>query len=233
MAYIIDIILIAVFAFVVAFAVKKGFAKIALNLAATVLSYIAAYILGKPAAELLYDKVVRAIIEKALAERIEKSPTGDILTQTKGIIESLPEGLMKLAEKIGFNATAAVESISNTDISSKGISAAVTDSVLKPMIVVLLTVLCSIIIFIIASIIFGFLAKLINKVFKMPLVKNVNRFLGGVVGIIQGVILLFVICSVFYFFGGLFGGKMAEYIDNSLIIRFINGINPIISRIKL
>ncbi len=233
MAYIIDIILIAVFAFVVAFAVKKGFAKIALNLAATVLSYIAAYILGKPATELLYDKVVRAIIEKALAERIEKSPTGDILTQTKGIIESLPEGLMKLAEKIGFNATAAVESISNTDISSKGISAAVTDSVLKPMIVVLLTVLCSIIIFIIASIIFGFLAKLINKVFKMPLVKNVNRFLGGVVGIIQGVILLFVICSVFYFFGGLFGGKMAEYIDNSLIIRFINGINPIISRIKL
>lgn len=233
MAYIIDIILIAVFAFIVAFAVKKGFAKIALNLAATVLSYITAYIFGKPAAELLYDKAVRAIIEKALAERIEKSSAGDILTQTKGIIEALPEGLMKLAEKIGFNATAAVESISNTDVSAKGISAAVTESVLKPMIVVLLTVLCSIIIFILASIIFGFLAKLINKVFKMPLVKNVNRFLGGVVGIIQGVIILFVICSAFYFFGGLLGGKMAGYIDNSLIIKFINGINPIISRFKL
>lgn len=233
MAYIIDIILIAVFAFTVAFAIKKGFAKIVLNLAATVLSYIAAYVLGKPAAELLYDKAVRGMIEKSLAEKIEKSPAGDVITQTKALIESLPEGLLKLAEKMGFNTTAAVESVNKANITSSEISIAVTDSVLKPMVIVLLTILCSIIIFIVASVIFGFLAKLINKVFKMPLVKNVNRLLGGVVGIIQGIIILLVICSVFYFFGGLFGGKMAEYIDSSLIVKFINGINPIISRIKL
>ncbi len=233
MAYIIDIVLIAMFSLIVVFAVKKGFAKIALNLVTTVLSYIAAYVLGRPTAEFLYDKVIRTMIENSLEKNIEKSPAGDVITQTKGLIESLPQGLMKLADKIGFNTSAALESVDSANISAKGISAAITDSVLKPMVIVLLTVICSIVIFIVASIIFGIIAKLINKVFKMPVVKNVNRFLGGVVGIVQGIILLFVVCSLFYFFGGVFGGKMAEYIDNSLIIKFINGINPIISRIKL
>lgn len=233
MAYIIDIVLIAIFSFIVVFAVKKGFAKIALNLVATVLSYIAAYVLGRPTAEFLYDKVIRTMIENSLERKIEKSPAGDVITQAKGLIESLPQGLMKLADKIGFNTSAALESVDSANISAKGISAAITDSVLKPMVIVLLTVICSIVIFIVASIIFGIIARLINKVFKMPVVKNVNRFLGGVVGIVQGIILLFVVCSLFYFFGGVFGGKMAEYIDNSLIIKFINGINPIISRIKL
>lgn len=232
MAYFIDIILIAGFVLTIIFAAKKGFAKIFLNIGASVLSFIAAYTLSRPAAEFIYEKIIREMIENSLAEKLEELPAGDALTQARALVESIPQGLVSLGEKIGLNVETLIASLNSANISAQNISATVTESVIKPIVIVLATAVCGLLVFIIASVVFGFLAKLLNKVFKLPFIKSVNKVLGGVLGVVQGAILLVLVCTIVYFLGGIIDGKLAEYIDNSVIIEAVNSINPILAKFK-
>lgn len=232
MAHIIDIILIAGFFFAIILAAKKGFAKIVMDIGATVLSFIAAYALSRPAAELVYEKVIKGMIENSLEEKLKEIPAADALSQARALAGSIPQGLVSLGDKMGFNVGTLIENINKADISLGNISASVTDSVFKPIVLTVATAVCGLIIFILASIIFGIAAKLINKIFKLPLVKSVNRALGGVLGIVEGVIFMFVACTLAYFIGGLTDGKLSEYIGNSVIIEAVNGFNPILERFK-
>ncbi len=230
MEHIIDIILIAGFVLTVVFAAKKGFAKIVLDIGATVLSLLTAYFLSRPVAAFVYDKVIKGMIEESLTEKLEKIPAKDALAQARALVDSIPDGLVRLGEKMGLDVNSLLLSIPKTDITLGQVSQSITESVFKPIVITLATAVCGLIIFIVASIVFGILVKIINKVFKLPLIKSVNRTLGGALGIVEGVIFFFVISAAAYFLGGLIGGRLEEYVDNSVLIPAINGINPIIKR---
>ncbi|OQA47810.1 MAG: Colicin V production protein [Firmicutes bacterium ADurb.Bin300] len=230
MEHIIDIILIVGFVLTVVFAVKKGFAKIVLNIGATVLSLLTAYLLSRPVAAFVYEKIIKGMIEKSLTEKLEKIPAKDALAQARALVDSIPEGLVSLGEKMGLSVNSLLEGTPKADISVGHVSAAVTESVFKPIVMTLATAVCGLLIFILASIVFGVLVKLINKVFKLPLIKSVNRALGGALGIVEGVIFLLVVSAGAYFLSGLIGGRLAEYVDNSVIIPAVNSINPIIKK---
>ncbi len=232
MEYIIDIIIISGFFLIITLAVKKGFAKIVLDIGATVLSFITAYIFSRPAAELVYEKVIKGMIENSLEEKLRELPAGDAFAQVRALAGSIPQGLVSLGDKIGLNISTLIENANKADISPGSISASVTDSVFKPIVLIAATAVCGLLIFILASVVFGLVAKLVNKVFKIPLVKSVNRALGGVLGIVEGVVFLFVFCTLAYFIGGLTDGKLSEYIGNSVIIEAVNGFNPILEKFK-
>lgn len=231
MVHIVDLILIACFFLMVIIAAKKGFAKIIMNIGATILSFIAAYTLSRPAADFLYEQFVRSMIENSIADKLEENTSAtDALTQARSIAELVPEGLVNLGDKLGLNISTLFENLTNADFSSGNIAEVVTDSVFKPIVIVLMTAVCGLIIFILASFIFGLIAKLINKVFKLPLIKSVNKGLGALLGVVEGIIFLLIICTLVYYAGGIIGGKFGEFLDNSYIIDFVNTYNPVIAK---
>ena len=75
-------------------------------------------------------------------------------------------------------------------------------------------------------------AKYISKLFNIPVVKSLNRSLGGVLGAIKGALVLLVICTGLRF---IFGGGDSEFslaVNESFVIGLLDQINPLDDSLK-
>jgi uncharacterized membrane protein required for colicin V production len=82
--------------------------------------------------------------------------------------------------------------------------------------------------FIFSLILLRSFAILINRSLNYPLIKTVNKISGGILGFIEGFILLFMAFSLFKFFNGILPTDYWVYINNSQFAKiFLDGGNII------
>ncbi len=230
MQYIIDIVLLAVFVLIIVRSAKKGFGKIVLDLLATVLSFAAAYLFSRPAAEFLYEKIVKKMIENSIAEKLGESSAVSSLKQVQEVVAGLPDAIVAFSKSMGVGVDKLADSLTKADISAGNIAAVVTETVIRPVVILIMGAVCALLIFIVASIVFGLLTRLLNKVFKLPVLKSANKALGAALGVLKGIIFVLVICTLLYYLGGFTTGAFSKAVDNSKIVSLVNRGNPIIGR---
>lgn len=230
MEYAIDIALIAVFTLTVIVGVKRGFAKSVLGIVGTVASFILAYLFSKPLAELLYTNIADGLIKEKLAEKFSGELSGavDLYTEITRIVSSIPDGLVNLASKVGVNISGLTEQLLSLEVTNDTVLNALADTVIKPVALVIMSLLCCVLIFAVSSIVFSIIAKLIDKVFKLPVLGAANKILGAVFGVVKGVIAVIFICTVIDVLYGFIGnGNFALAVESSKILSFFNSHNVI------
>ena len=85
----------------------------------------------------------------------------------------------------------------------------------------------SVLVFIIAL---SFISRLFKKVNKIPLIGKVNEILGGVIGAVKAVIVVFVACTVLYIVVGIMDeNAFVEAVVNSKIYSFVCEYNPVVN----
>ncbi len=230
MPYVIDIALLVIFVLIVVRSAKKGFGKIVLDLAATVLSFLAAYLFSRPAAEFLYEKFVRKMIEKSVADKLTASSAANSLKQVQEVVSGLPDTLIAFSKSMGISIDKLVNSLTKADLSAGNIASSVTETVIRPVAIVMMAAVCSLIIFIVASIVLGLLTRLINKVFKLPVLKGANKSLGACLGVVKGIVFILVICTALYYLSGITNGVVKDAIKESRVVSLVNDVNPVIGR---
>ena len=204
-----------------------------LELLAVIVALVLAYQLSPVVAQATYD----GIVEKKIIEEVETKidETVDISAtaqQTKVIVEAIPEFMVKYAASVGVDTDEIKSKISEEEITSENLATDLTRKTAQPIVVGALSI---IFFFILATVLLFaliWLAQMLTKLFKLPLVKNVNQFLGGVLGACKGIMVIIFISTMLelIFSGG--DSVVNKAVDDSFVVGLLDNINPFVKSLK-
>lgn len=199
--FVVDGILILIFAACIFEGRRKGFIKMVLSVIAVIISIGIAHTLAAPVAawanESFAKEGVSQYIEEQLGNMLE---TENVQDSENG--EMLPEELKSFIEKYEISLDGILEDTSikeNVEQTSKEIAEKILDAVLLPI----LETLCFIIIYIICSSLLSILVSVVGSLFKLPIINGINKALGGVLGAVKGLAVISVLSVLAVFAAGI------------------------------
>lgn len=226
---ILDIIALVLAIIIIVKCGVKGFLSSIISFLGGLFSVIIAAFLSKPASQYIYTN----FLEKHLIEKITAS-LGDMATTNasaflEGLetsLQSLPAPLLSLMQ---LNSQSVVSVLSeNIGESVDTLSLQLSENVLKPLTTTLVSAVLFIILFIVLLLIFKLLAKAFSKIKKVPVLGPVNTVLGVVFGVLNALVVLYVICVVLnlliMFLGNSVPYISTETLQNSYIFGWLSSI---------
>ena len=75
-------------------------------------------------------------------------------------------------------------------------------------------------------------AKLLARIFKLPVIKTVNQALGGVLGALKGLAVVIFICTVLTALFSSGDSEIAVAVNDSIIVNAVKEINPFIKSLQ-
>ena len=223
------IVTIIVLLFLAFFMVKgfiKGFLRILFTTFALVVTIVISALITTPVATFLNDSTdVGTWVETAVSSYVDKrvdEETMELEEKQDEFIDSLalPEFIKA---KLG-----SVDVISGTSLDFKDyITGQLTSVIMKAITFVAV----GIIIYILLRIIF----KVLNIITRIPILRGINRFLGGLLGLAEGLLILWCICCLIMAFSAtdiatdameiISQGKVLSFIyDNNLLISGVHAV---------
>ena len=152
---------------------KKGFFKVIFNLMANIITIVLVSVLIQPATEILVNTPFGEKISQNISESIsDKTPE---ISYDSEVFEFIPMVKKDLIMK-------------GIDDTAENINREITKFFIKVITYVLL--------FVIIRIIMSLLFILINSVFKIPVISKMNRLVGGAVGLINGLIIIYIASAI-------------------------------------
>lgn len=220
MFLIIDIVLAAIFALIVFFAIKKGFIKALLDFVAVILAFVLAFSLSAPVAEILYDSFVEDMIVSSVEVQTDGKnfDASKAAQEVKTALEELPETVVSLAKAAGVDFDEIIKDIDFNKVSSEDTVNKLVKKIAEPIAVKILTAVSFLLLAVIFLILLKVLAVLISKVAKLPLIGGADKILGGILGALKGVLLLGLICTLLNGFFSSGDSEFSKMVNDSVII---------------
>ena len=209
-----EIIIIAVFALLFFIDFKRGIAITILNVAGVALTGFLAYHISNFLASWVYTAFVQQTLTTNLQQMID---TQGINSAIANSFSALPNWVMGM---LGFflSIFGLDSSVYTNDFQVPNSAAtAVSDSVenlIQPVITGMFRLVIGVVISIIIFIIIKILVKKLAIVFKIPVVKQINKLLGGVLGLAEAAILVFFAVNIF---SGVLEFSNPEMLNNPMI----------------
>ncbi len=216
---ILDIITAVIGIGIVISAYKKGFLRSIILFVGYIASIFVAIYLSKFISSFIYTNFIRESIVNSVQNLALTNPQSvDVSIIVNQFLESLPKifsssliayfgGSQEIVNNITESTTGAVNNL--------GIL--VADTIAKPIITGLLQTISCIIVFFICIFIVKLVSKLFGGFYAVPILGTVNSVLGGIVGVAQAAIWLFVL--------GVIGKMIISFTANSLTYFNIDIIN--------
>lgn len=192
-----DIIIIAIFALLFIIDFKRGIAITILNIAGVALTGFLAYHISNFLASWVYTAFVQQTLTTNLQQMID---TQGINAAIANSFSALPNWAMGM---IGFflSLFGTDASIYTNDFQIPNQAAATVSTSVEKLIQPIVTGCFQMVIGAVISIIIFILIKLLvnklAKVFRIPVVKQVNQLLGGVFGLVEAAILVFFAVNIY------------------------------------
>ena len=185
MTYVLDGLMVALFALCVWAGWKRGFVRTVSGLIALVAAMLVVAVLSGPIAKAVYTNAVEPKVTAALEQQIE----GDVLPSEEKLdaaLEKLPEFVTTLLASQKMDSGAAI--LDKVDTLKAGESAAegITRQVITPLALPLMKLLFSVLLFLVAYIVASIVLRVLDVVAKLPLIKQMNNFLGLLAGVATG-----------------------------------------------
>ena len=76
------------------------------------------------------------------------------------------------------------------------------------------------------------LAQIIAKIFKIPVIKTVNKLLGGILGACKGFAVVLFICTILTVFFASGDNELAAAVNDSVVVNLIDNVNPLVNSLK-
>lgn len=233
MSIILDVILLVIFVAFILIAAKKGFVLTLLELVALVVALVVSYQFSPVVAQASYDKIVEPkiieTVEKKIDETVDISATTE---QAKVILDSIPEFMVKYAVSVGVDTEEIKVKLSEDKISSENIATQLTKRIAQPIVVGALTVVFFLLMSTILLFVLRWLAQLLSKSIKIPIVKKTNNILGGLLGACKGALVVVFICTILDFLFAGSEGEIADIVNKSYIVGLLDNINPFVKSLK-
>ena len=226
MHYVLDAAVILIILIFTWRAAKKGFVKTVVLFLGFLIAAFLAKTISVPLSENIYDSFAKEKISVFLEEKTTEV-SGSVLEQTEKLTEGLPP-IVKNAVDVFGSSDAVEETIVE---SGQSIAAAVETQVVAPAVVLLIQTVLFLVLFSVFLFVIKRVGKMMGFVNKIPLVGKVNVFLGGILGTLEGVIIVFLLVSILYFVMLIAGEGFVitnEDINNSILFKFFHESNPLV-----
>ncbi len=224
----IDIILVLILIFFIWQSARRGFVRTIIDVLGYVLAMFVAFSLSGTVATLAYDNLVKPAVISSVQQEIEENSGNEVGAVIENIFDTLPASLVKAAENIGITKDEAIEEYNNAiEGGASKAAAAVTDSVVGPVIVNIFRTIALLIISITLISIIKVISKTLSGIVsKIPLIGWANRALGAVVGVFKGGLVALLIAVLLVIILPLIqnGG---EIIESSYILKYIMTMNVV------
>jgi uncharacterized membrane protein required for colicin V production len=208
MPWIIDLILIALFAVTVFFGYRKGFLRTVLGFGRLIATILLTYAFGKPFSAWIDRRFVHPrVYESVLAKLTELADSAE------GSIASFLDGLPARYRLF--------VDVTNPDTSGGvgGLVEQYAPTISTRISQLLSTVIGYILLFILLYLVISLVVYLTGKLADLPIIRGVDRFLGLAVGVINGVLLTCLIATILYGIVYL-TGKIGLY-ERSMVFKFL------------
>lgn len=209
-----DIIIIAVFALLFFIDFKRGIAITILNIAGVALTGFLAYHISNFLASWVYTAFVQQTLTTNLQQMID---TQDINSAIANSFSALPNWVMGMLgfflSIFGLDSSVYTNDFQVPNSAAAAVSTSV-ENLIQPVITGMFRLVIGVVISIIIFIIIKILVKKLARVFKIPVVKQINKLLGGVLGLAEAAILVFFAVNIF---SGVLEFSNPEMLNNPMI----------------
>lgn len=246
MSFIIDVILVAIIAVSAFLAFKKGFIGTLFSLVSTIAAIALSLMLCAPVAGYINDNFVNKTVKSYIIKVVDDSSAGknydELLSngaEIIGKIKEMPESLKGVLELAGIDEDEIVAFANKTEANTASSVDALIDKIATPISSTISRVIALAILFIVLSVALWVVCKLVTAVFSaLPLGKSLNKFGGLAFGIVRGLLITFVIATVFSAVSkgvepesnNIFSNKT---IESTTLLKTISDFNPINSFLNI
>lgn len=226
------IVTIIVIVFLILFAVlgfRKGFFKIILSTMTLVVAFVVAGFILPWFSGVIETSFIGKAVDKKIGSYIEENVDETIANSVSEVQDAVIEGLP-------------LPSFMRQDISEKNTNEDYfrfhvinfTEYIRTRLAKIVDNIIAYLILSVVIFVLLRLLMKLSGAINKIPVVGGLNRFFGGIFGLAEGLLILWVLCLVLMLFSGTpFGMKAIEVIEDNAFLQFIFEKNGIVMGINL
>lgn len=214
MGIIFDAVFLLLIAVLVMTGVHRGVARSLLGLAGVLLAGFLAGSLSQPVAGWVYDVSLKNVMLDGLTQAIGSNTGADT---AEAVFSSLPGWLAGLLQSNGLDQ----QNLEILLAQSGSQTAQAAEAVLRPVVVQLLRVVIAFIMFLVFSILLGVVTHALGKVFRLPLLRQIDGLLGGVVGLLQGIVCCVLLCLLLQWMVGSNPDPSGQWIHDGVSQSFV------------
>lgn len=229
MSIILDVILLTVFIAFVFTAAKKGFMLSLLELIAVIVALALSYQLSPVVAQAAYDGFVEESLIETVETQIEENlNVSSSAEQAEIILYAIPDFMVNFASSVGIEVEEVKAKITSEAFSAENLATELVTKVAHPIVIAALTVVFFLLLATILMFVLKWVAGILSKIFKLPLIGTVNKVLGGVLGACKGVMVIIFISTILQvvFAGG--DNEFSTAVNGSYVVGLLDNINPFI-----
>ncbi len=243
MAFIFDLILIALAVACILVCRKRGLVRSVIEVTGGMVAAFCAYQLAKPAGQWVSEYCIKPLLSERVAEsllsiggRTSEGTATEALAafDLSKMLSDAPAALEKLLCSFNVSLTA-VQSVADgkTDVAKQ--AEAVVDTIVTPAAANIATCLCFFVFFILLSLVVFLLAKLAGGISYIPVVGKINRFFGMLFGVLKATVYICVVTAMIYVMTPYLAEPMhldpEDPYAGTLLCKTVCEINPLIDLI--
>ena len=231
-ALILDALILILFVGMILLGRRRGFIKTVSGVVVFVAALMLSATLSGPVSNFLYGTFVEPpVLEELTAHVGEGSPAAG---QLDAALERMPAFVTNRLSATGVDSGAAVlERLSGAQ-TGETVADTIARQVVEPVVLPLMKSVATLLLFLLLLIGLSIVVKAVDLVAKLPLLKQLNKSLGVVAGIAQGLLWSFVLVTVLQLVAnaGWLDFLTPAVLDKTLLLRWINSINPMTAALR-
>ena len=209
MNFLADILLIAVVILFVIIGKTRGFLRTLLSFLGKIISLVTALFISKTYSEKFYELFLKARVTESLSQKLEADGGAFDIAE---VMKDIPASLLEFCNMLGFDVDSLINGINSSQITND-VAVLIEENVLAPILILVCQVVIFSVVSALISIVLTIVINLVCTVDKLPIIKSANGVLGAVLGLINGVIVVYIVSFVLI--------TLSVLIDNSELNNFI------------
>jgi len=220
-----DIALFVLFVAVVLWSARRGLIVTALRVAAWVVSFVLSRMLGSWLAEPLYNAIAAPLARNAIADNLDQVMQGSAVQGAQQVLTSIPNFFLQLAQRTGgVTEDYLLQSAAAQPFDVQSAAYALERSVVAPVGVAVFQVVLMLLGFAALMVICRVVVHQLAKVRKLPVLKQFDRLLGGVAGLLKGALLVAIVVLLVQLVAAFANqdGAFVQQVDNSILVSWLS-----------
>lgn len=197
MNWILDLVVVLILFFSVLRMARRGFIRSIIMIVGSVVAfYVASFVAGFLAQQ-IYISWIRPSLISSIETQLAGYSSGNLAQTVSSIWNSMPGILQTGAGNLGVtNDTVGSAITGYMQYGAQTAAPHVADTIARTVVVDIIRVILTMIIFFLLLMIVRKLAKIFNRVANLPVLGLINHFLGGVLGLVYGGIMVLLLASL-------------------------------------
>lgn len=191
--WVIDFIVLVLIVIIIFAGYKKGFLRSILSLGGFLIATVFSFMFGRMIAEGVFDSMVKPWLTSMVETQVVAGTNQSLAAAVDNMYQNLPG---YLSGPLDFLFGSKEQVMANIQSAMTENSATMTDSIvglLKPMMVVLISILTVLILFLLCMFALRIIDKMLIQVRRIPVIGTFDGLLGGVVGVFQAILWMVVL----------------------------------------